>query len=136
MMANNTPATRNFFDDDFFGNMFPAFFKNNSFEVDVKENDKDYEVKANLPGFNKDDIHLEYANNILTIEANHEEKHEEKEEGQYLRKERSTSSVRRQFIIRGVDESAIKAEYKEGVLSVELPKAAEADKKEKHIPID
>lgn len=133
-MADLTPSNRNFFDEDLFGGLFPSFLKNQSFDVDVKENQQDYEVKANLPGFHKEDLHVDYDNNILTIKAAAQE-HIEEHEGNYLRKERSLRSVSRQFMLKGVKEEDVEATFKDGVLTITLPKTTGQDEKERKIEI-
>lgn len=133
-MADLTPSNRNFFDEDLFGGLFPSFLKNQSFDVDVKENQQDYEVKANLPGFHKEDLHVDYDNNILTIKATAQE-HIEEHEGNYLRKERSLRSVSRQFMLKGVKEEDVEATFKDGVLTITLPKTTGQDEKERKIEI-
>ncbi len=99
-----------------------------SFRVDVKDNGDAYELTAELPGVKKEDISLSYENSYLTIEARKAEEKDEKDDGgNYIRRERSTGSVSRSFYIDGIDESNIGAEFKDGVLKVDLPKQTKAD---------
>lgn len=143
---NNVPMNanrgmRNMFDlwdDSFFKEIFaPASMDENSFKVDVKETDKGYELSADLPGMKKEDIHLSYENNYLTISAQKEDAQDTKDEdGQYIRRERRYGSMSRSFHIDGIDETQVAAEFKDGVLKVELPKKASQEPAVKEIPIN
>lgn len=65
------------------------------FKVDVKDNGSAYELKADLPGFNKDNVALSYENNYLTISAKREDSHDEKDnQGNFIRRERSCEFVK------------------------------------------
>lgn len=138
--------------DDAFGRLFDIFnepFFNSaiapvqsamsgfaSFKVDVKDLKDSYELTAELPGVNKEDISLSYDNGYLTISANTQEKKDEKgEDGKYIRRERRSGSVSRSFYIDNIDEKQTKAEFKDGILTVTLPKAQPVDNA-KHITIE
>ncbi|MBN2124412.1 MAG: Hsp20/alpha crystallin family protein [Deltaproteobacteria bacterium] len=93
--------------------------------VDVVDQEDRILIKAELPGVDKKDIHVELKNNVLTLEGERREEKETKEE-RYYRKERFFGSFRRSFAVpEGLDPEAVKAEYKDGVLSVEIPKPEE-----------
>ena len=110
----------NVFDEPFF-----AGFRTPDFKVDVKDNGESYDLTAELPGMKKEDIQLTYKDNYLTIGAKNATSNDEKDSaGNYIRRERSTSSMSRSFYIDGIDESKATADYKDGVLSVHLPKMA------------
>src|SRR5699024_10153583 len=136
-MANITPRNNNFMSGDrFFDNFFTNFMGNDNFQVDIKEKDNSYEVKADLPGFDKENLDVDYDDGILTIVANRSSVTEDKdEEGNFLRKERSSQSYRRQFMLKGIDEEKIEANFKDGVLNLELPKTSKEDKEKKRITI-
>ncbi len=104
-----------FFTDEFFGSNL------NSFKTDISETDSDYVIEADLPGFAKDDIEVAYRDGALTISAKRDEVTEETK-GNYLRKERRTGQLLRSFVFDNVDTDNVKAEYKDGVLKVNLPK--------------
>lgn len=107
------------------------------FSVDIKENDKAYTVVADLPGLDKENIDLNYENNVLSIRAHQEREEEEKhEEGNYIRRERSTRSYSRQFLIENVDEEKIGASFENGVLTIDLPKKERETESRKRIEID
>ena len=114
--------------DSFFRDDVPAAnWGAASFKVDVKDADDHYELTADLPGMTKEDIALHYENGYLTIAASRSESKDEKDDdGNYIRRERHTGEVSRSFYIDGIDDANIRAEFKDGVLQVTLPKAAEA----------
>jgi len=103
--------------------------------VDVTETDKAYEITAELPGMDEKNIEVKLANGVLTIKGEKQEEKEEKEKDYYLR-ERSYGSFERNFQVpEGVDADKIEAGFKKGVLTLTLPKSAEAQKAEKKIAV-
>lgn len=92
-----------------------------------------YEITAEMPGFSKDQIHISMENGVLSISAKKEESKETKdEERRYIRRERGVSAFQRQFSVKGVKESDIKASLKDGVLKIELPKMEKEIEKPVH----
>ncbi len=118
------------------------FFRNSNatlpaFRTDIREADGKYVLEAELPGFKKEDIHLDVKDGILTILAEHKENTEEKDEkGSYIRRERRYGSFSRSFDVTGIDESGITAAYQDGVLSLTLPKAQPAVPEARKIAIE
>ena len=105
----------------------------------LSEGDADgkYVLEAELPGFNKEDIQLDVKDGILTITAQHTENEDEKnDKGEYIRRERRYGSFRRSFDVTGIDENAITASYKDGVLELTLPKAQQVLPESKKIMIE
>ena len=97
------------------------------FKTDIKDTGKEYELEADLPGFKKEDINIELDDNYLTIQAERKYENDEKDKkGNYVRRERSYGSFSRSFDVSGIDVSAIKASYQDGVLKLILPKKEEA----------
>src|SRR5690348_3609516 len=94
--------------------------------VDIYETENELVLKADLPDVNEKDLDIRIESNILTIKG--ERKFEEKvNEDNYLRIERTYGSFSRSFSLPStVDNGSIKAGYKNGVLTVELPKRAES----------
>ena len=108
-------------------------------KTDVKETDEGYELDVDLPGFSKDEIHLDLENGYLTVSAAREDKQEEKKEGRYIRKERYVGSCQRSFYVGDeVEEGDIKAEFNEGVLKLNIAKKEEkpAVEERKYISIE
>ena len=111
-----------------------AFFGNRPFEnrsvgsfdafrTDIQDKGDSYLLEADLPGFKKEDIHIDLDGETMTISAERHSEHEEKDkEGNYLRCERSYGSFQRSFDISGIEESGIAAEYTDGVLKLTMPK--------------
>jgi HSP20 family protein len=103
--------------------------------VDISEKEKDYEVTAELPGMEEKDIDVKFADGMLTIKGEKKEEKEEKKKDYYL-SERRYGSFQRSFQVpEGVDAEKIEASFKNGVLTVTLPKTAEAQKQAKKIAI-
>ena len=111
---------------DVFDEPFLTNFKAPDFKVDVKDNGTSYELTAELPGLKKEDISLTYEDHYLTIATKKSEDNDEKDEkGNYVRRERRSSSMSRSFYIDNVDAATATADYKDGVLTVCLPKQTE-----------
>ena len=92
--------------------------------VDIKEKKNKYEITADLPGVDKDDLSVILENGVLTIEASTNQEQTEEEDGKVIRKERRSGKFMRSFNL-GVDvnESDINAKFKDGVLKLTVPKA-------------
>ena len=106
-----------------------AFFGNNSiaeFKTDIRDTGSAYELEADLPGFKKEDIHIDLEGDYLTISASRNDSKEEKDEkGNYVRRERCYGSFTRSFDISGIKSDEITAEYSDGVLKLNMPKREE-----------
>jgi len=116
------------FDEFGFSSWQPFGRRGISPAVDVVESDKAYEVTAELPGMDEKDIEIKVTQDSLTIKGLKEEQKEEKEKG-YHRQERRYGSFERSFgLPDSVDADKIQADFKKGLLTVTLPKKAEAQK--------
>ena len=94
-----------------------------NFSLDIREKETGWELKADLPGFKKEDIHLDLQNDWLTIEAKRHSDWEDEEKKQgYVRCERSFGRYHRCVDVSGVETADITASYENGVLTVDLPK--------------
>ena len=122
--------------------MFDTFFRGGAFEddsslatawtpaADIAEHDDSYVVKAELPGLSRDDVKITVQDTILTIRG---EKKQEKEskEANYHRVERSYGSFQRSFTLpTSIRNDKIDATFKDGILSITMPKAEEARPKQ------
>ena len=113
-------------DDNFFG--FPFFDmgynkKQALMRTDVKETETSYELTVDLPGFKKEDVHLDLEDGYLTISAKREHNHDEKDKkGNFIRRERSFGEFSRKFYVGDVKESEIDAHLENGILTINLPK--------------
>jgi HSP20 family protein len=103
--------------------------------VDFVEKDNAYEVHADLPGIDEKDIEVKVANGVLTIKGQKEEAKEEKKEDYHLRERHYGSCERALRVPDTVDTDKIAATFKKGVLTVTLPKSAEAQKLVKKIEV-
>ncbi|MEJ2158323.1 MAG: Hsp20/alpha crystallin family protein [Desulfobacteraceae bacterium] len=90
--------------------------------VDIYEDDDNIVVKAEIPGMDKESIDVDVKDRVLTIKGERSENHEVKEE-RYYRKESSYGRFERAFTLPAdVKTDEIKAEYKDGILKVMVPK--------------
>ena len=119
----------------FFGGNF-SLSEADAMKTDVIENENGYTLEAELPGFQKEDIHVDLEKDTLKISASHEEKNEDKKEGKYIRRERTSRSFTRSFHVEGFKPEDIKASYKNGVLSVSIPKKEALPEKEESTRIE
>jgi HSP20 family protein len=104
--------------------------------VDVAESDGDIVVTAELPGIAKDDVDISLSNDVLTIKGEKKEEKETKEEN-YHRIERRYGSFQRSIpLATGVQGDKAKANFKDGVLCVTIPKSEEARPKQIEISVE
>ena len=94
-------------------------------KLDVKEADKEFTVLADIPGVKKEDIAVEVEGDTVSVRAEVKQEKEEKKGEKIVHSERSYGMVSRTFSLPvEVDAQAVKAEYKDGVLKLTLPKKA------------
>jgi len=103
--------------------------------VDILEKDGGFEVTVELPGMDEKNIEVNVANGCLTIKGEKQEEKEEKKKDYHLQERHFGSFERRFQVPEGVDASKIEANFRKGVLTVTLPKRAEAKKAEQKIAI-
>jgi HSP20 family protein len=97
--------------------------------VDIAETDTEYQIMAELPEVKKEDVKVTVENGVLTIQGERRQEKEEKGK-RYHRVERSYGSFIRSFALPDhVDDTKVKAEYKDGVLHLHLPKSERAKPK-------
>ena len=104
--------------------------------VDIQETENELVLKADLPGLDEKDIDVRIENNTLTVRG--ERKFEKQvSEDNYLRVERSYGSFSRSFTLPNtINTEAIRAEYKNGVLTVQMPKRAESKPKQVKVNVE
>ena len=123
---------RRFFNNDFFTGRGLAEFK-----TDITDEGDYYELKADLPGFKKEDISLNLDGDTLTIQAQRHSEHEDQEKkGKYVCCERSYGSYSRSFDVSSVRTEGITAAYDSGVLTLKLPKKSVEVSSSRQINID
>ena len=133
---------RNHFDlfDEMFRDPFFEGSESKVMKTDIKEKKDKYLIDIDLPGYEKEDIKMEISDGYLTVHASvNKEVDDEKEKGKYVRKERYVGECSRSFYVgENVKEEEIKAKFKNGTLTIEVPK--KDDKKDlpekKYIPIE
>ena len=133
----------NLFDDFMNDFSFPTFpnvdkelygkHAKNLMKTDVRETKDSYEVDVDLPGFKKDEIKMELENGYLTISAAKglDKDETDKETGKYIRRERYAGNLSRSFYIGDVKQEDVKAAFKNGILSISVPKEDKKAKEEK-----
>ncbi len=100
-----------------FGTPTPAL------KTDIRETEQSYILEADLPGFSREEIHAEIRDGVLTLRAEHKKENDEKDEnGRYLRRERPYASYERRFSHDGIKADEISAAFRDGVLTLTLPK--------------
>ncbi len=122
---------RNSFDlfDDFFEDEFFPRKERNLMKTDIREQKDKYIVDVDLPGFEKENINLSIENGYLNIHAKVEKKEINKEEEKYVHRERYMGECSRSFYVGDeIKENDIHAEFKNGILKVEIPKKEEQKK--------
>ena len=113
------------FERRFFGNPFGFFGSDalSEFRTDITDAGDAYLLEADLPGFDRKDIHLDVRGDVLSLRAERRSAHSEEDEGNRLiRSERSYGVYSREFNLDGVDAEGIRARYEDGVLKLRLPK--------------
>jgi HSP20 family protein len=120
--------------EDFFNDFGKGFFVRPfaypqeaelSIKIDVKEDAKGYTVKADVPGVKKEDIQIDIDDDVVTLRAETKKEKEEKKDEKVVYSERSYGMVSRSFTLpTDVDAKTANAEYKDGVLTLVLPKKA------------
>jgi HSP20 family molecular chaperone IbpA len=121
-----------------FGSL-PEFISVEKFPaLNLSETKDEFTVTAELPGMTEKDINIEYLDGVLTIkgEKEHEEKKEEEDRKYYMWERRFGSFQRALPFPGGIAEGKIAAEFKDGILTVHLPKAEEAKAIRRPIPIN
>jgi HSP20 family protein len=98
--------------------------------VDVSEKDGEVIVRASLPGFDKDDVHVQIEDGTLSITAEHKEESTDEHERYYRRERRVQSLMRRVSLPGKVTDANATADLTDGVLTLRIPQAAEARPKE------
>ncbi len=129
--------------DNLFDNFFPTFrfapdTKNSFFspQVDIEEKENSYLIKADLPGVKKEDINVTLHDGVLSIDAEHRENSEEKQDGKVIRRERRIGKFSRSFTVgKGIVDSDIQADYTDGLLTLSIPKSSKEEAVRKRISI-
>ena len=118
---------------DFFGrdDQYPSSAGTRGYPtVDIREGKESYQLEAELPGLGEKDVDIKVNDRLLTISSSKEEEKKDGKEGVWLIRERGIRTFRRSFSMpRDVDLEAVKATFKDGLLTINLPKRPEAREK-------
>ena len=125
-----------FFDNSAESNVEKKLYGHNAKNVmktDIKELEGGYELEIDLPGFTKEEVTAELKDGYLTISAAKglDKDEQEKETGKYIRRERYAGNLSRSFYIGDVKQEDVKAAFKNGILSISVPKEDKKAKEEK-----
>jgi HSP20 family protein len=136
-------SRNNVFDiDRFFNDSWPQLMEPQAGtffapRVDIREAGDHYEITAELPGVDKKDIHVHVKDGVLTLEAQSLKQATEEKQGKVIRQERRYGKYMRSFNLGAdVQESDIKASFKDGVLTLEAPKVVEKEPERRRIEVD
>ena len=121
------------FNDKDFDELFDQFFRpiprgDLSIAVstparEVTEHSDHYLIHADMPGLNKEDISVEVHDGVLSLRGEHQEEQEDKQDGKVIRRERRVGRYVRTLTVGDtINEDAIEASYRDGVLALKLPK--------------
>ncbi len=118
-------------------NFFDDFFKPAKYDMksDVREVENGYEIDVEVPGFNKNEVIVDYNDGYITVSAKHETNNEQKKH-KYVHQERTYSSLERSYYVGDVDKSKINAKLNDGLLTISLPKPSLEAPKGKKIMIE
>lgn len=115
-----------FFDDGFFNKQEKSLMK-----TDIRETNDKYIIDIDLPGFSKENINLSLNKGYLEISAKVDKENNSNKEEKYVRRERFYGECSRSFYVgEEVNKEDINAEFKDGILKIEVPKYDEENKSE------
>ena len=122
--------------DEVFNDPFFSEKENKIMKTDVKEKDGSYILEIDIPGYDKEDIQIELQDGYVTVTATKNEEKEDKH-AKYLKRERFSGMCSRSYYAgENIKEEDIKANFKNGILTIEFPKEVEKRVEErKYIPI-
>ncbi len=133
MMIMMLIPRRNDFDllDEVFGDPFWSHNESKMMKTDIKEKGNKYLIDVDLPGYEKENIKIAVEDGYLTVHANMNKENKEEEKGKFLRRERYFGECSRSFYVGdSVKSEDVKASFKNGTLSLEIPK----EEKKKELP--
>lgn len=130
-------------DYDFFEeamhDFFPAFYggkhSQKYMRTDIKEDENAYVMEVELPGMDKNDIHVDLKDGYLNISVNKSEKNDGGKKDNYIHRERSFSCSR-SYYVGDIKKEDIKAKYENGILNITIPKETEKKATESRILIE
>jgi HSP20 family protein len=133
-MSSLSPFSKRNLIDELFGDVSPGFFIRPlhgeplppQIKIDVKEGAKDYVIHAEIPGSSKENIHVQIEGDVVTVRAEISQSDTQRSDDKQIRSERYYGEVSRSFQLPvDIDQTASKARYENGVLTLTLVKSAQ-----------
>jgi HSP20 family protein len=130
--------------DNMFDELFPSALQrkrdssNGHFmpSVDIEDHESSIVIKADLPGMNKEDVHVSLHDGVLSIAAEHREETSEEKEGRFIRRERRVGRYARSFTVaKSITENDINGTFADGVLTLTIPKITDQARQPQKIEI-
>ncbi|NLK45084.1 MAG: Hsp20/alpha crystallin family protein [Treponema sp.] len=116
--------------DKNFGDFNPTLKTASTPKVDVRETKDSYIMDMELPGFTEKDVEINLKDKVLSVSSKTEENKEEKKDGEWLIRERRELCFSRRFTLpNDIDEDKVTAGFKNGLLSINIPRKPEAQAK-------
>lgn len=103
--------------------------------LDIYKQDNAYYLELDLPGFKKEEISIDFKEDVLTIEAKHVEEEKSEDNKEYIYQSRRSKDVRRQIRFSGIDVDKVEASFESGVLKMTLPLEEEVVPETKQIEL-
>lgn len=103
--------------------------------LDIYKQDNAYFLELDLPGFKKEEISIDFKEDVLTIEAKHVEEEKSEDNKEYIYQSRRSKDVRRQIRFSGIDVDKVEASFESGVLKMTLPLEEEVVPETKQIEL-
>lgn len=110
--------------DDFFNRSFMAGFSS-PMRTDIKETENSYIMEIEMPGFSKDNIRVECVEGRIKVSAQHTRETDENRPN-LVRQERHYGRISRSYSFEEINEERVSAEYKDGILRIDVPKQHES----------
>ncbi len=103
--------------------------------LDIYKKDNAYYLELDLPGFKKEEIAIDFKEDVLTIEAKHVEEEKSEENKEYIYQSRRSNDMKRQIRFSGIDVDKVEASFESGVLKMTLPLEQESVPETKQIEL-
>lgn len=135
-MKRPSTTADSIFSDPFFRTFFEGTngMSRSGFRVDIRENENAYQIEAELPGLTQDQINLTMNEDVLTISADYQSEDKQEDSGR-IYTERRSGHMERSFQLENINRDGISANYKNGILYLNLPKEKPEEKVVRKIPI-
>ena len=136
-MLSLMKRNRDFF-EDFFNdfNITTPSISNTLMKTDIKETKKGYELLVDLPGISKDDVKVSIENGYLQIEAEVKRETDEKDnESKFIRRERYYGNMKRSYYVGDISIDDVKKTFKDGVLTIQIPKELKKVPEKKYLEL-